>query len=60
MAAKEYPGGMCRLLARGIERNLERTLTPGGDRATVPTQLHNFTDRATRDADVEIGADYAR
>ena len=60
MAAKEYPGGMCRLLARGVEAHLERTLAPGGGRATATAQLYNFTDKATRDADAEIGADYAR
>ena len=60
MAAKEYLGGMCRLLARGVEAYLERTLAPGGERAMAPAQLHNFTGQATRDADAEIGADYAR
>ena len=60
MAAKESPGGMCHLLARGIEQYIEGTLAPGGAAAQVPEQLVKFTDEATWEADAGIGADYAR
>ena len=60
MAAKEYPGGMCSIVAMGVNDYLSRVLTPGGPQATAPDELHLFTDGRMRAAEADIGTDFAR